>query len=209
MSIDAIPEDLPENVSHKSPYYLSMEYVMEGDKIHIASNDTVKEVIDLGQIARLNMPPGFVKGESEGGTSGNNYFAEYHLEADPEVKLYFEYRGHRTSKAQAEKFHALLNKPAHKLSPEETQSDFGEILSDKNIPQDFHTQIAKTQDINGKRVLVVEGRYINHDLQARTLYVDTDSTGSAIQEITFQTPVDKRSKYFTSGIKALESIKWK
>jgi hypothetical protein len=51
--------------------------------------------------------------------------------------------------------------------------------------------------------------YIKHGLQARTFYVDADGTGSAVQEITFQAPVDRFGLYLLQGLKSLESIVWK
>ena len=185
-----------------------MENAMEGDKIKIASNDTVNGIKDLGQISSMQFPQGFVTGEEENNTAGNNYFKEFHLGIDPDVKIYFEYRGSRISKATAEKFQKILANNTSKLTPDELK-DVGEILDSKSIPEDFHIQIAKTQKVDGKSILVVEGRYIQHDLQARTFYVDADGSGRVIQEVTFQTPMAKRSKYFPDGIKALESIKWK
>ncbi len=207
--MDVPPDNKPfEDHRPTQPHFLSMENAMEGDKIKIASNDTVNGIKDLGQISSMQFPQGFVTGEEENNTAGNNYFKEFHLGIDPDVKIYFEYRGSRISKATAEKFQKILANNTSKLTPDELR-DVGEILDSKSIPEDFHIQIAKTQKVDGKSILVVEGRYIQHDLQARTFYVDADGSGRVIQEVTFQTPMAKRSKYFPDGIKALESIKWK
>ncbi|MCA9800957.1 MAG: hypothetical protein KC777_03170 [Cyanobacteria bacterium HKST-UBA02] len=182
---------------------------MEDRPISIAQNQQpAKEVTDVGQIARLTLPDGFEKGPRESGTSGNNLFEEYHLGTDADVKLYFEYRGRRMSQTSSTAFKDLLAAPEHRLKPDELEA-LGELLGDKKNPGSFRVDVARTQDLNGKRVLVVEGRYLQHDLQARSMYIDTDGSGSAVQEVTFQTPADKVSKHFLAGVRALESVVWK
>lgn len=196
----------PDHLQPSSKF--NMEYLMESDKIRLAQAKPVDKVVDVGQIGTMKLPSGFVEGESERGTVGSNMFQEYHLAADPSVKLYLEYRGFKMSKATGGKFHDILAEPPHKLSAEELKS-LGEMFDTRSNPSEFHTQIAKTQDVDGKRVLVLEGRYLKHDLQARTMFIDADDTGRVVQQVTFQTPMDKRSQYFNDGINALESIKWR
>ncbi|MBZ0186660.1 MAG: hypothetical protein K8F91_10460 [Candidatus Obscuribacterales bacterium] len=213
MSLDEMPindkSDKAVEPPEKDASRQMMLELMEGGKIQIAANQaTPNEVTNIGQIARLTLPTGFEPGVKRAGTSGNNFFAEYHLASDPDVLLYFEYRGARMSKASSDSFRQLLEGPAHHIKADQLQ-EFGELLSDKRNPKDFRVDVARTQDLNGKRVLVVEGRYLKHDLQARTIYIDADGSGSAVQEVTFQTPPDKVNQHFLSGVQALESIKWK
>lgn len=163
---------------------------------------------DIGQVARLALPEGFVEGKERSGEVGNNHFKDYHLANDPEIQLYFQYRGHRINRAAAGAFRDLLAKQTGTVSADELKK-IREVLDDKSNPKDFRVDLAKTQDINGKRVLIVEGFYRLWDLRARTVFVDADETGSVVQEITFQVPSSKIGKHYASGVKALESIQWK
>jgi hypothetical protein len=174
----------------------------------LAATGVQPVVTDIGQIAVMKLPPGFVIGKSNLPGEGTWFFQEYHLEADPEVKVYFEYRGKRISKQSSEKFHNLFTGPPHNLSQAELES-LRQVLQTRSDPASFRAMVAKTQDIHGKLVLVIEGLFLKHDLQVRTLYVDSDGTGSAVQEITFQTPKDRFVKNMLQGIKSLESIIWK
>jgi hypothetical protein len=108
----------------------------------------------------------------------------------------------------SERFRNLLAAPLHSLTQVELE-DLRQLLQTRSDPASFRAMVAKTQDIHGKRVLVIEGLFLKHALHARTLYVDTDGTGSAVQEITFQAPNARFVKNLLQGVKSLESIIWK
>jgi len=153
----------------------------------------------------MRLPPGFVPGLVR---DENRFFQEYHLESDPSIQIYFEYRGRRMSEAASNIFRDLILAAPRNVTLIEIEQ-YRELLQTKSDPTRFRPLIAKTQDIKGKRVLVVEGIFLKFNLQARTLYVDSDGTGSAVQEISFQTPVDRFIKYVLPGTRCLESILWK
>lgn len=165
-------------------------------------------VTDIGQIQTMTLPDDFVQGPSRSGTAGNSMFQEYHLKSDADIKVYFQYRGRRMSNAGAREFQSVLSQPPHTLKQAELDK-VSETLRDKSDHQTFRIMSAKTQDINGKRVLIVDGQYLKHGLYARTMYVDSDKTGSVVQEITFQTPMSKLTSYLAKGVKSQESIAWK
>jgi len=173
-----------------------------------AGFSNLPEVKDLGQIAEMKLPKGFVCGTPDSAGGKTKSFQEYHSSGDPLLKVYFEYRGHRMSEGSSKTFHQLLTEAPHTLRQAEVNK-LTEVLQDKSDPGAFRISVSKTVDINGKRVLVVEGQYLQQGLQARTLFVDSDGTGSAVQEITFQAPVNSFSKGIVDGAKSLESIEWK
>jgi hypothetical protein len=172
----------------------------------LASAADLPEAKDIGQVADMKLPPGFVSGKENAGP--NAFFKEFHSGSDPDVKVYFEYRGHRMSPDGSTKFHDILAQPAHNLAQKELDQ-LSEVLQTKAQASDFQISTAKTQDINGKRVLLVEGDFLKYGLRARTLYVDSDGTGSAVQEVTFQAPTDRFNKNTVKGTQSLNSITWK
>jgi hypothetical protein len=175
----------------------------------VSSASNLPEAKDIGQVADMKLPAGFVSGKQNSGNGGSSsFFQEYHSSADPDMKVYFEYRGHRMSPDSSSNFHQILAAPAHNL-PQVELDKLQEVLQAKGGPSDFQISTAKTQDINGKRVLTVEGDYLKFGLRARTLYVDSDGSGSAVQEITFQAPTDRFKQNVVQGTKSLESIVWK
>ncbi len=167
------------------------------------------QVIDRGQISSMSMPPGFEKGKTVGGTYANDSFQEYHLSSNANVKFYFEYRGRRMGAESSKVFHDTLEKPPHALAPQEIESLHQVLGANRSNKDDFKINSARTEDLNGKRVLTIEGRYPQHGLSARTVFVDSDGTGSAVQEITFQAPTAEFFKNTAVSLNALKSIKWK
>src|ERR1700679_1101620 len=121
----------------------------------LAGLPALPEVKDIGQIDLMKLPLGFVIGKSSQPGFTSSFFQEYHLEADPTVKVYFEYRGKRMSSDSSDRFRDLLTAPPHNLSQGELEQ-LGEVLQAKSDHARFRTMVAKTQDINGKRVLVIE-----------------------------------------------------
>lgn len=175
----------------------------------IGRNASGIEVIDRGQISSMSMPAGFEKGKAVGGTFANNSFQEYHLSSNANVKFYFEYRGQRMGAESSRAFHETLERPPHVLAPQELESLHQVLGANRSNKEDFKINSARTEDLNGKRVLTIEGRYPHHGLSARTVFVDSDGTGSAVQEITFQAPTAEFFKNTAASLNALKSIKWK
>ncbi|MDP3509207.1 MAG: hypothetical protein Q8T09_14640 [Candidatus Melainabacteria bacterium] len=167
------------------------------------------QVIDRGQISSMSMPAGFEKGKTVGGTYANDSFQEYHLSSNANVKFYFEYRGRRMGVESSKVFHDTLEKPPHALAAQELESLHQVLGANRSNKDDFKINSARTEDLNGKRVLTIEGRYPRHNLSARTVFVDSDGTGSAVQEITFQAPTAEFFKNTAASLNALKSIKWK
>ncbi len=172
-------------------------------------NKNGHRVNNLGQIASMTMPFDFEKGDQSGGTFANNSFREYHQVASPEVKFYFEYRGGRISGDSANQFHKTLAETAHDLTSIEIENLQGVLGAKRTNKDDFQLNLARTEDLNGKLVLVLEGRFLHHDLSVRTLFVDSDGTGSAVQEISFQSPTADFADKTAMCSKVFNSIKWK
>lgn len=207
MPIGPIPPSskVPDPPNHSIIRYV--EKPMDNNKTKIASTKIVKQVREIGAIATLNLPKGFVAGVSRDDSDGY-MFKQYYLESDSTIKLFFEYRGHRIKKKYGESYLSLLKKGPHDIAIEKVY-EYSPVFIEKSIKDDFKIELAKIVSIADKSVLAIEGTFPKHKIKARSIYIDTDGTGTAIQEVTFQTPIEKADKYFPDGIKALESIKWK
>ncbi|CAN5521563.1 hypothetical protein BH11CYA1_BH11CYA1_03360 [soil metagenome] len=166
-------------------------------------------VSDRGQISSMTMPANFESGKQVSGTFANNNFKEYHLSSNANVKFYFEYRGSRMGAESSRVFHDTLERAPHSLTPQEIESLHQVLGANRSNKEDFKINSAKTEDLNGKRVLTIEGRYPQHGLSARTIFIDSDGTGSAVQEVTFQAPTAEFFKNTSVSLNALKSIRWK
>ncbi|MBX9568683.1 MAG: hypothetical protein K2X77_07290 [Candidatus Obscuribacterales bacterium] len=200
-------EQQPDKWSHDS------EKLFEGIKATLAARaiGAQADLTNLGQIDSMELPSGWVSGKPHVSGEAPEHAAtyqEFHPPGDDDCQLGFYYRGRRVSKLAGETFHKILKQPEHVL----THAEFdllAEIIGDKINPADFHTASPRTKLIDGKMVLVVDGRYKELDHDNSHMYVDSDGTGTAIQEIFFQAPVKKFAKYEQAAHKAMLSIRWK
>lgn len=164
-------------------------------------------VKEQGQVKELELPHGWTKCPEEQRNS-NVYLTEYRSQENEEVKLSFFYRGQRIPRVAAEEFQNLLAQPAHELSPEELdQIDI--VLRNAADEEYFSVSSSHTQDLNRKRVLIVEGIWLNSGTVDYGIFIDSDNTGSAVQEIHFLAPEDEYVNYIEQIEAVLASINWK
>lgn len=207
----------PEKPSKPDPPFMSYEK-MEEDPFFKELLDTRVQTIsqsrrsisDLGQISSLSLPENWTAGPTQENAVAADLFKEYNAPNDSDVKLCFYYRGMRCSEQAGEAFRKVLSSSDHPLNVAEYKS-LQEILRNKS-PEYFSKEDAYTEVINGKRVLIVEGSYDKSNKSAisnKTMYIDADGTGTAVQEIYFQAPTQKFQKYSGEVDGALKSIEWK
>lgn len=166
------------------------------------------EVLNCGQIERMKLPPGWQANQKQEGKIGNSSYRDYTPPDNKEVKMVFFYRGRPVEPGSASAFHGLLEKPAHSLSPAELKS-IAEVIRDRQDARDFQMLSARTEDLNGKRVLIVEGRYIQIQQDTYAVLVDADGSGKAVQEIFFQAPKENYMRFSREAKESIKSIQWK
>jgi hypothetical protein len=176
----------------------------------LAQSSTISAptVVNHGQIRRISLPANWVEGQSASGGIGSRSFREVHPVEAPDANLCFYYRGLPISEETGKHFRAMLNKPPHILTQTEIRS-ISEVLRGKDNPRKFSAQMIKSEDINGKRVLTVNGRLIEKQEDVKAMLVDADGTGTVIQEIYFQAPKELYLRFMKSARDAMNSIVWK
>jgi len=164
-----------------------------------------KEEISTGQIHSMVMPAGWEK-RSDVRLPAGAGLVEFHPHGQDDVRLNAFYRGRRVGIEAANAFKECLAKPPHQLQDQELKV-LAVVLRDKG--SDFDIFSARTIDLNGKRVLSVEGCFKDQEKTGeKTLYVDSDGTGSAIQEISYCAHGKDYQRYLGEAEKAFRSIIW-
>lgn len=167
------------------------------------------EVLDRGEVRRMVLPKGWILGEVRDKGEEKQYsYATFHPREAANVLLWYFYRGYKMNEREASEFKQVLDKPAHMLTAPETRS-VAQIIRDKSDPDNFRLMAAKTEEINGKKVLVVEGRYVEADDDAYSIYIDADRLGRTVQELHFRAPKDQYHRYLKDAKSAFGSIAWK
>jgi hypothetical protein len=167
------------------------------------------EMRNHGQIAEMTLPVGWVEAPPyrfRGGVGMRSFRKVYPPEA-PQVVLGFYYRGLPTTEESARGFHAILSEPPHALRHPELNA-LAEVLRDKAHREDFAARTVRTEDVNGKRVLVVQGTYTIIQEDCLEIFVDARRDGAVIQEIFFQAPTAEFRQYLPAAKRAFQSIIW-
>lgn len=154
----------------------------------------------------MELPDGWVECLPEKHTSGD-FLKEYRAPENANVKLLFYYRGNRIGSGGAADFLKVLSLPDHELSEEEFSS-VDLVIRNASDPDYFLLSSSRTEEINGKRVLVVEGIWKKGGLVDLGLYIDSDKTGSAVQEIHFEAPQSEYELFVDQAEKSLRTIVW-
>ncbi|MBP9094166.1 hypothetical protein KBI23_24325 [bacterium] len=210
VSFDAPPEDTSKRPAEVRPVKDGGERASFDELFAPApfKSEAISEVNNIGQISRMKLPVDFETGQQRNGTVGASSRREFRSAKDPDFKILLEYRGTQVSDSSAAKFKEVLAAPAHSLSAEEL-NDMREILRQKSDKSLFAISKAATYDIDGKRVLAVEGKYPEHNMVAMTLYLNAGASGAAVQEVTLQGSSGSFIRHRSEGLAAIQSIKWK
>ena len=159
---------------------------------------------DLGKIKRLTLPDDWLEEENK-----NEYMEmqSFVHPSEKEVKMSFYYCGRPLSARSAENLRNVLSKPAHELDPAERES-IEVVIGDASEPEYFDLKSARTEDVKGVRVLIVEGFWKLSDVNSYAAFVDSEEDGVRIDEIYYLAPADKFASFLPVMQNALASIEW-
>jgi hypothetical protein len=112
------------------------------------------------------------------------------------------------ARVAGEEFQNILAHDAHELTTEELEQ-VEIVIRNASDEEYFSLSSSHTEDINGKRILIVEGVWKTSGLADYGLFIDSDNTGSAVQEIHFLAPERDYVNYIDQIEQVLASIVWK
>lgn len=159
-----------------------------------------------GQIKSMELPEGWLECVQEKRTA-SDYLTEYRAPESANAKLLFYYRGHRIAPGGAADFLKVLSLPDHELTDQEFSS-VDLVIRNASDPDFFLLSSSRTEELNGKRVLIVEGIWKKGGLVDLGVFIDSDKTGSAVQEIHFEAPQSEYELFVDQAEKSLKSIVW-
>jgi len=162
-----------------------------------------------GQIASMDMPAGWAEGPAKTYTgAGTRSFREFHSPDIPDAKICLYYRGLPVQPNSAQTFREVLAKPPHTLDESEI-SALKEVLRDRGDTEQFHLRDIRTEDLNSRRVLVVEGTYDRIQQDTYAVCIDADGSGRFVQEIYYLAPFIDFVASKADVDDAFRSISWK
>jgi hypothetical protein len=168
-------------------------------------NKTAATLKKQGQIKSMELPHGWIEIPVEKHIA-SDFLKEYRAPENEEVKLSFYYRGKRIAPGGAADFLTVLALPDHELSEEEFIS-VDLVVRNASDPEFFVLSSSRTEMINGKRVLIVEGIW-NTGIVDMAMFIDSDKTGSAVQEVHYQAPEKDFGRYVEQVEDSFKTIVW-
>ncbi|CAN5308227.1 hypothetical protein BH11CYA1_BH11CYA1_45870 [soil metagenome] len=153
----------------------------------------------------MELPIGWVECPDEQHT-GSDFIKEFRAPESEEIKLTFYYRGKRIGAGGAADFLAVLALPDHELSEEEFIS-VDLVVRNASDPEYFLLSSSRTETMNGKRVLLVEGIW-SSGIVDMAMFIDSDKTGSAVQEVHYQAPEKDFGMYVEQVDSSFKTIVW-
>ncbi len=170
-------------------------------------NGICTRIKNQGQVKSLELPAGWVELLPEKRTA-KDFLREYRAAESEHVKLAFYYRGHRIGQGGADDFKNVLAQEDHELSPDEYLSV--DLVVRNAAEADFFTlSHCRTETLAGKRVLIVEGVWNAGNQADFGIFIDSDLSGSAVQEIHFMAPEKEYMHYIEQVEQILKAIVWK
>jgi len=165
-------------------------------------------VLNHGQIQSMKLPEGWIEGEPRSNVVGRSSLREFHPPDKPEVMICLYYRGLPVGAKAGDCFRTLLSEPAHLLKGAEMKS-LEEILGEKADKNSFSVIMPRTENLKGRRVLVVEGQYKVLQTSTYALYINADGAGRIVQEIFFWAPTGSYERYLRDVRQTFQSVSWK
>ena len=122
-----------------------------------------------------------------------------------EVELNIFSGGGRLSEEAAMRFHELLSKPPHALTSAELKN-VSEAIGDKADPHSFRILSARTENINGKTVLSIEGHYTSWPISSQIKYVSGGTDGAFVRAVSYTAPTNEYGRYLLQAQRSFQSL---
>jgi hypothetical protein len=124
-----------------------------------------------------------------------------------DVRLCLYYRGQPISDSAGQTIQAVLGEKPHSLTTREI-ADLNEVLDDIAYPELFSILSIRTDDLNGKRILLVEGRWLKEQWDTYSLFISCNESGTIIQQVYFLAPVRQYANFIAMVKRCLGAIEW-
>lgn len=166
------------------------------------------EVANFGVVSSFTLPANWVESNFGQGEPQQGRSRIFNQSDTPSAQLCFFFRGHRVSEQAAANFLTLLSSPDHFLKSSEFKS-VAEIVRDLGNTATFKLLQAATRQVNNKRVLTVEGRFVQSGQDTYSIFADVDGSGTIVQEIHYQAPKLEFTRYLAEVRAAITSLQWR
>jgi hypothetical protein len=161
-----------------------------------------------GRIGTIELPGEWHERDVQRQPLGLKQMRTFHSVENKNVQVRFIYRGHAESEETGRGLRACLSSPPRALDSADINS-LAPILGDLAEPAEFNIVGAQTMDLAGRRVLWVEGRWLDSPYWSGTVFIDADGTGCVIQQVECFAELSMYEHASPAFQQILRSIQWK
>ena len=185
-----------------------MAFFCQGRSSIIIAMATVLFMQDL--IASFSLPDGWREFEvpDQGFTQATVREFRPAESVNDAVSMCVYNRGLAMDDGSASCFRSLITAPSHHLTPAEIGQQ-EELLKEAADSDRFSMLDARTEEINGRKALVIEGRWIKSQTDMIRIYLDIRGDGRFVQELFFSAPRADYESHIRQMRACFKSIKWK
>jgi hypothetical protein len=168
---------------------------------------TLLSILPLAAQVRMTAPAGWVMRPSQGscGCARTGVYKVYGPRGNDQIRIYTHRRPDEETADHAFLWRDVLDKPTHVLDETERRHM---IATTRQVDKDFEIREMRTADLNGKRVLVVEGEWHRNSYREKIIYADSKGDGELIDEIGYGAPAADYATYLEAARKAFASVVW-
>lgn len=171
-------------------------------------DETSKNLTDFGPVSNLVLPANWIE-QKVLKKSGHDTktLRKFHSLNNNQIQFCAYYRGLPVAEQSAVNFSRCLAKQPGALD-NETLLELQEVLGPLAITEEFTLERASVKEINGKKVLAVEGHWPNLKLKSRNIFIDANGDGSIVYELYYAAPEEDFDGNAELAALALSSIIW-
>jgi hypothetical protein len=160
-----------------------------------------------GQIKSMELPPSWQLIEDYRPGTASPSYVRFGPAMPPNVELYLFYPGRPLPGGVQEALRTILSAKEGQLTAKQIES-LSIMLREATLPDAFNFLNARSQDWNGKRVIIVEGRWNQIQQDRFWMFIPHSPDCETHQEVWFQAPVEVYPAQLKFARQALNSIQW-
>lgn len=161
--------------------------------------------LSIGQISDMQLPDGWVKVEQD--DSDLSSLILFTPPDDQRAQLGFYYRGIPISPRSGEKFRSLLRQNPGIVSGDQLDELY-EVLGDLAAMDEFVLSSVSTFVLNGRTVLLAEGRWVSTEYDSYELLIDAGQGGAVVQQVYFIAPPARFEVLLPTITRCIATIDW-
>ncbi|HEY9731161.1 MAG TPA: hypothetical protein V6C89_04580 [Drouetiella sp.] len=160
-----------------------------------------------GQIRSMELPPTWQLLDSHVPAAASPSYVRFGPVNVPQVELIIYHAQRPLPREVQESLQSILAAKENLLTKSQIDS-LSVMLREASLQGAFNFLSARSQDWNGKKVILVEGRWNDTQQDRFWMFIPDSAECESVQEVWFQAPVAQYPAHLKQARQAINSIRW-